>query len=97
VFVCLEGRKKKRLEQKNKNKNPKQKNRSDDFCFRRTPQLLLRGTYAKKVYLYIYKREREKERDNISKCNRYSPNKFQHLMLLLVQEDPVVIKTSRQS
>ena len=48
-------------------------------------------------YIYIFIRERERERENISKCNRYSPNKFQHLMLLLVQEDPVVIKTSRQS
>ena len=44
-------------------------------------------------YIYIFIRERDTQN---SKCNRYSPNKFQHLMLLLVQEDPVVIKTSRR-
>ena len=53
--------------------------------------------HTQRRYIYIFIRERERERENISKCNRYSPNKFQHLMLLLVQEDPVVIKTSRQS
>jgi len=93
VFVCLEGRKKKRLEQKNKNKNPKQK---IDLMIFASEELLnyYCAEHTQRRYIYIFIRERDTQN---SKCNRYSPNKFQHLMLLLVQEDPVVIKTSRQS
>jgi hypothetical protein len=90
--MCLFGRKKKkRLEQNFK--NPKQK--FDLMIFASEELLNYYCTeQTQRRYIYIFIRERDTQN---SKCNRYSPDKFQHLMLLLVQEDPVVIKTSRQS
>ena len=92
-MCLLEGRKKKRLEQKNK--KIKTLNKKFDLMIFASEELLnyYCAEHTQRRYIYIFIRERDTQN---SKCNRYSPNKFQHLMLL-VQEDPVVIKTSRQS
>jgi len=66
VFVCLEGRKKKRLEQKNKNKNPKQK---IDLMIFASEELLnyYCAEHTRRRYIYIFIRERERKRETISR------------------------------
>lgn len=90
--MCLFGRKKKNVW----NKILKTLNKKFDLMIFASEELLnyYCTEQTQRRYIYIFIRERDTQN---SKCNRYSPNKFQHLMLLLVQEDPVVIKTSRQS